>query len=383
MLTNRIARLSGHIRALWMRGRAALSRAYRTGSPVAVVPRESVQKGISYFSLVADAFSQPSADLALAQLSATGANWISLIVTQYQDDTASNRIEFFPQAPTDEDVRHVIARAHLLGLKVMLKPHVDLRNGDPFSSRSMIGFGFNPSQWADWFASYRDFIYHYAELAQACGADQFCAGTELDVSIGRAAEWRDVMRGVRSRFGGPLTYACSWTLVPFLGWWDAVDLIGVDAYPPLSLRHNPSVPELRASWRLHVAVLDAIALAWRKPILFTEIGYRSMDWANVMPWDWWTQRAVDLEEQADCYQAAFRSVFRRPWFAGMFWWAWGVDPFEGGPSDSGFTPHDKPAEDVLRRWYGAPPRAKASAPNGPQAAARRPDDSLRSGSLFS
>jgi len=65
---------------------------------------------------------------------------------------------------------------------------------------------------------------------------------------------------------------------------------------------------------------------------------------------------VDLQEQAQCYQAAFESLYDQPWFGGMFWWVWSPDPFDGGPCDDGFTPHDKPAEDVLRAWYGAPPR---------------------------
>jgi hypothetical protein len=49
-------------------------------------------------------------------------------------------------------------------------------------------------------------------------------------------------------------------------------------------------------------------------------------------------------------------VYDKPWFAGMFWWSWDTDPYDGGPCDDGYTPHDKPAEDVLRTWYGAPPR---------------------------
>ena len=46
----------------------------------------------------------------------------------------------------------------------------------------------------------------------------------------------------------------------------------------------------------------------------------------------------------------------------MYWWSWGVDPFEGGECDDGYTPHDKPAEDILRSWYGAPPRPRQQPP---------------------
>jgi hypothetical protein len=72
--------------------------------------------------------------------------------------------------------------------------------------------------------------------------------------------------------------------------------------------------------------------------------------------------AIDLQEQTDTYQAAFESVFNQSWFAGMYWWSWGTDPFEGGPCDDGYTPYDKPAEDILRSWYGAPLRASKPTP---------------------
>lgn len=364
-MRDRLSRAPAFIRGLLANGGTVLFRdgvSTRYTNSLAAVSgnRDLVAKGITYAAWQAGAYSQPDADLALGNLRATGANWVSLIVTQYQDSISSTDIHASPQTPTDEDVRHAIAEAHALGLKVMLKPHVDLQNSDPRCSRSMIGIGFTRTQWPVWFASYRALINHYADLAQACGAEQFCVGTELDSSIGRVADWRPVIRDVRSRYGGPLTYASSWTLVPFIGWWDALDSVGVDAYPPLSLRKGPSLPESRAAWRVHVAALTAIAWAWNKPILFTEIGYRSVDGANTVPWDWWTQGAVDLKEQANCYQAALKSLFNQPWFAGMFWWTWSVDPVEGGPCDTGFTPHGKPAEDVLRRWYGAPARATSS-----------------------
>jgi len=48
-------------------------------------------------------------------------------------------------------------------------------------------------------------------------------------------------------------------------------------------------------------------------IHFTEIGYRSIDGANKAPWDWQISGTVDLQEQADCYQAVFEVFWDRPW----------------------------------------------------------------------
>jgi hypothetical protein len=35
----------------------------------------------------------------------------------------------------------------------------------------------------------------------------------------------------------------------------------------------------------------------------------------------------------------------------MYWWQWSPDPNDGGPDDTGYTPHGKPAEQILRSWY--------------------------------
>jgi len=85
----------------------------------------AVQKGISYAVWWSGLYSSPDSDLSLVHLAETGAEWISLIVTAYQQDISSTTIYTTTATPTDADVIHVITQAHSLGLKVMLKPHVD------------------------------------------------------------------------------------------------------------------------------------------------------------------------------------------------------------------------------------------------------------------
>lgn len=321
------------------------------------------QKGISYPTWWSGQYSYPDADpdLALANLADTGANWISLIVPQYQDNISSTLIYSTTATPTDADLIRVITQAHNLDLKVMLKPHVDLAS-DPTHWRGQIGQSFTETEWIAWFTSYQGFINHYAQLAQTYGVDQFSVGTELSASQSRATNWRAVITGVRSYYSGPLTYAANHGDETNITWWDAVDYIGVDAYYPLTSKSDPTVAELKAAWQPHVSTLNTLASTWNKSIIFTEIGYRSQDGTNQHPWNWQIGGTVDLQEQADTYQAVFESVFNQPWFAGMYWWAWETDPFQGGPCDDGYTPYDKPAEDILRSWYGAPPRVSKPTP---------------------
>ncbi|MGB7294909.1 MAG: hypothetical protein WBC70_04905 [Candidatus Aminicenantales bacterium] len=328
-----------------------------SGPQATLSAAQEKQNGISYACWWPGLYSLPDSDVSLALLSETGAGWISLIVTCYQENLGSTQIFASASTPTDDDLIHALGRAHALGLKVMLKPHLDLWN-DRSHWRGNIGEAFtSEEQWAEWFASYRAFIEHYADLAAAHGADQFCVGCELENTTHREADWRAIVAGVRARYTGPLIYAGNHSGEEVrMTWWDAVDIIGVDAYYPLSSSTEPSIEELKAAWRPRVNELSALAAKWQKPIIITEIGYRSIDGASMHPWDWEIEGSVDLKEQEDCYRAALESVYNEPWFAGIYWWSWSPDPFEGGPEDTGYSPHGKPAEDLLRAWFGGVPR---------------------------
>ena len=67
----------------------------------------------------------------------------------------------------------------------------------------------------------------------------------------------------------------------------------------------------------------------------------------------------DLQEQVDCYQAAFETFWNEPWFGGMFWWDTESDNCEMGSDDTGYwlvrgyTPLGKPAGETMRTWYQA------------------------------
>ncbi|HLF28483.1 MAG TPA: hypothetical protein VJG32_19285 [Anaerolineae bacterium] len=330
--------------------------AYREAAQRASVsiPLSGKQKGIAYAAWQPGEYSFAESDQALERYAALGGGWISLIVTGYQDNIDATSIVKSAATPTDADLIHVIDQARRLGLKVMLKPHVDLAN-DPLRWRGEIGFHFIfEQQWADWFSSYRRFIEHYAQLAEAHSVEQFSIGTELASTSHRGADWRGVIAGVRARYTGRITYAAMHSGEETrIRWWDAVDLIGVDAYYPLTYKPRPSLSALRASWTAYVSRLARLAAAWGKPILITEIGYRSREGAARQPDDWATAGPIDLQAQANAYQAAFESLYHQPWFAGMYWWMWFPNS-RGGLADDSYTPFGKPAEDILRVWYSQP-----------------------------
>ena len=61
---------------------------------------------------------------------------------------------------------------------------------------------------------------------------------------------------------------------------------------------------------------------------------------------------VDTACQANAYEALMRFLSSEPRIGGVFLWLWRSDPTTGGTYNGDFTPHGKPSEVVLRRWYG-------------------------------
>lgn len=288
-----------------------------------------------------------------------GATWIALIVTCNQGTINSTDI-YCNNGPTDNETIYAIQTAHAAGLRVMLKPHIDLT--DDFSHwRGEIGKNFNQDQWQAWFKSYTTYITHFASLAQDQNVDAFVVGTEMVTPSAHDPEWRAIVLAVRAQYSGPLTYA-GFQNEFSITWWDALDMIGIDAYYPLTRSASPSLDQLIASWQTTATKLEALSKRWNKPILFTEVGYQSLDKINIngggAPWS----NPLDLQEQADCYEAVFRVFSEKPWWRGAFWWVLDTNAAQGGAYDKGWTPLGKPAEDILRQHYGASARPQITPP---------------------
>ncbi len=326
-------------------------------SPATATERaEPVQKGLGIIAYYQGQY--PQMDQHLQTLAATGAEWVSVYVTVYQENINSTAItRTRADTPSDDDLRHVIAAAHALGLQVMLKPQIDLIQDDAHW-RGQIGQNFaTEAEWQQWFAAYTDMIVHYAELAAATGVEEFTLGTELQSVTHRAAEWRAIVAEVRAVYGGKVLYAANHSGEETrITWWDAVDYIGLAAYYELATDDTPTVSELQAAWAPHLQTLGELAARHGKQVIFVEIGYRSLNGAIQRPWCYLCTGPVDLEEQRVGYEALYTSLWHQPWLAGLYWWRWDIEATQSGPCDAGYSPHGKPAENVLRRWYGAPAR---------------------------
>ncbi len=286
------------------------------------------------------------ASVHLREIAAVGAQWVQINPTWYQDRAHTSTIAATAWTPSDAAVERVIALAHRLGLKVLLKPLLDLRPAGG-AYRGTI----RPADRTAWFASYAAFIGHYAELATRQQVEQFAVGTELaGVSQDRAG-WLGVVQDVRARYRGQLLYAANFDEYRDVAFWDVLDLVGIDAYWTLSPHPTTDVAALRRAWVPIVAELAAFADRAGRRILFTEAGYTSVRGSTTAPWSWTTSRTPDQAEQAAAYQALLSGLDGRPWWAGVFWWVWAVPLAPKTDEPLGYTPRGKAAEEVVRRWW--------------------------------
>lgn len=307
---------------------------------------KNFQKGFSYAAWWNDTLLQSSSDLSLNNLRETGTEWVSLVPTWYQDDLHSTEIKMDKdRTPSDESIIHAIEIIHSLGMKVMLKPHVDPLNDE---WRGGIEFS-DENKWDAWFNSYKNFISHYLEIANNYGVEQFCIGCELVRTTDRA-EWYNVIDMIQENYSGSITYAADWSNYESIPFWDELDFIGIDAYFPLTNKTDPTIEEILESWRNWKQDIEEIHNITGKPVIFTEIGYRSINGCNMDPWNWQREGIIDLQEQADCYDAVFKTFYNENWFSGIYWWMWYPD-LTGGAKDKRYTPYGKPAEEILKNYY--------------------------------
>ncbi|HET8673915.1 MAG TPA: hypothetical protein VFL87_09780 [Thermoleophilaceae bacterium] len=304
-------------------------------------------RGVNLNAYSPGTYGTPSSDASLKRAAADGANSVEILVTWYSPSTLSSQVAPDPSlTPSDAAVLHAMQTARSLGLSAVLKPQVNIYGG---AWRGAI----RPLDRNAWFASYQGFIDHYALLAQQGGASMLVVGDELKSMSGAAdtGRWESIIGAARQRFAGRLTYAANFDEYQNVGFWPSLDYIGVDAYFPLSWEPDPSVPALVSAWseRCYLAGLEQVSALAGKPVLFTEIGYRSRPYATASPGVWNAFAPPDPQAQANAYEAAYEAFAGQPWFAGMYWWNWpAVLPASGQNSD--YPPVLKPAEGVMSAW---------------------------------
>ena len=235
-------------------------------------------------------------------------------------------------------------------IKIMIKPQIWVWNGEFTGFIAME----SEADWEEFEVSYESFILEYASLANEINADMFCIGTELHKFVAARPEfWNQLITKVKKVYKGKLTYAENWDSFDKVPFWKQLDFIGVDAYFPLSEEKMPTLETLKEGWQSHKEKIVALTKKLDRKILFTEYGYRSMDYTGKEPWDSSRKgKVLNLKAQEVALTALFNEFWKEDWFAGGFIWKW-FHNYEksGGLENHQFTPQNKPAEKIVRETY--------------------------------
>lgn len=233
---------------------------------------------------------------------------------------------------------------------VMVKPQIWIRRGEFTGTLVM----HTEEDWKALENSYTNFILTFAKAAEVANADIFCIGTELEKFVeNRPDYWKKLIVKIREVYKGKLTYAANWDEYLKTPFWEDLDYIGIDAYFPLSEEKSPSLAELKTGWGKWKIQIEKLSKERGKPVLFTEYGYRSMDYTAKKPWlvDR-NDEKVNLEAQVTATRAIIEEFWKEDWFAGGYVWKWFTDHKKaGGDNDNRFTPQNKPAQQTIKELY--------------------------------
>ncbi|OHB50019.1 MAG: hypothetical protein A2Y10_13765 [Planctomycetes bacterium GWF2_41_51] len=311
---------------------------------------------------------------SMKKLVATNSGWVCISFGAEMDKPNIPQIRWgdsFSRMATDAEIKRAIQLARNNNLKVALKPVVNVYDG---TWRAWIKFDDLPgiknmAKWDKWWSDFRLFLLHYAKIAEETNCEMLCLGCEMESTEEFEIRWRNLITEIRQVYGGPLVYNANHGREDKIAWLDAVDVIGISAYYPVGtddvlialkddLSKVPpadrSVDAMKKRWLPIVDRLEKVSKKYDRPIFFIELGVCSAKGCAAAPWTHEDPNMIyDAVEQSNYYQAAFESVWDKPWFIGFTWWEWSAHLYDLEEADThiGFGVYGKPAEKLIQHWY--------------------------------
>src|SRR5258707_3817733 len=199
-------------------------------------PKFFFQRGVNFTAEFPAFYGNDAAVEMLRKLPAYGINAIALVPYGFASTKEPKVRGWNTRWEGDAGITQLARVAHSLGMKVLLKPQLWMRGGNPAD----INFP-GATQNSEWFAQYQPFLEHYAQLASAIHADVFCIGVELEKMSGNESAWRKLIARAREIYPGPLTYAANFGAeFESIKFWDALDYLDI-------AEHSPSPDDLSTS----------------------------------------------------------------------------------------------------------------------------------------
>jgi hypothetical protein len=293
----------------------------------------------------------------LQRIAATGATCVSLQAIYRMEKGDSDEIVRHPtSSPTETSLRRTFRQARKAQLRVMFFPTINMR--DEASNAQWWRGNIHPRDWALWWRNYTDFNVHLARLAQEGKVEWYSVGTEMASTHAFPDQWRALVAEVRKVYKGKITYSVNFDSHDSFTFGDCLDVVGMNTYDPVD-KHSeyPGADRIRDAWWWIVYKARTLQARFNRPVMITEVGYPSMAHAHWGPWDFRSDKPVDLALQDTLVGGAFKVL--RNWSDGeaVFYYLYGenlnVRPV-GGPGDRTYAVWGKPVERTLRDYFALP-----------------------------
>jgi|TARA_B110000483_G_scaffold216696_1_gene268480 hypothetical protein len=304
-------------------------------------------KGIS---LVAP--SHESAYQEMDTLVNIGTNWVCLMPYGFineTDATITFDIDNMWWGEQSDGLIKGIVKAKALGLKVMVKPMLWMRNGSYTGELQLLTF----AKWTVFEEEYNNFATHFAEIADSLNVEIFCIGTELKSFCQfKPNYFNGLVDTLNKNTALKLTYAANWDNYQNIPFWNKLDFIGVDAYFPLLPNAILEKEAVKRSWVKTKFELKDFAEKNKKQILFTEYGYTSTMQCVKQPWNDKLSKTVNDSNQEIAIGALIETFYPQPWFVGGFLWKWydGKTNLPKGIATD-YTPQGKSAKKAIKNYF--------------------------------
>jgi hypothetical protein len=309
------------------------------------------------------------------------ANWLFLLPTWTY--TRNQPLVLEPLPSQDMPLPELLAsiqQAHNLGMNVGLYPSPNFPfDYEQWWQDSTRDFPW----WIVWFDRYTQFILNYSDISERYNVQALIIGGEwLSPALPRGtladgspsgvpedavSRWRDIISQIRNHYSGTIIWALPYPegLQNPPAFLDAVDQVIILWTAPLSNNPGASVTELQVeAIRILDQEIQPFQTQFAKPVILG-IAYPSADGSSTgcaeslngscYPNNLLTasspevyQVNLDLQEQADLYNAMFMAINDRPWIRGLI--SMGFYP-PVALQDPSVSVYYKPASGVLWYWF--------------------------------
>lgn len=294
-------------------------------------------------------FSSEEAKKEADSIAASGADWVVLVVTVFQEHFYSTKqFKDFEKTPGDLEIAEIIDYLHSIGLKVQLRPMLETLDG---AGRLAVWFpeddingaripSTSRSQLTEWFKSMTERAVYYAKIAQKTDCEMYCLDSELDRLVIYNDRWKKVIEEVRKVYSGCLT-SCHTTHLNLIDfekalskknhWFHSLDALSLSCYH-MADKHGMTKEEMVKGFESQIIRFRSFAQLYKKPILFGEFG------CNFEPM-----------EQANYLSTVIEAFSEEEWWYGLYWWKWD-EQVSRPKTDRWYPIKDRPAADIYKLW---------------------------------